>query len=404
MKGGDHKRLIDKPFVSVKNKRMETPSFTKTKKWLISYIKSVLMDKERLQDFLLVHELYLTTSHTFRILLHLLKRSECSLSHPFTYTLRASVSTFQFKTIKRLSERIRKGNGEDAYFFREAWLLKEPSTRNLFILGRKTTLVDRSIHQYASTSALYTTRMLPDKLRVSMKSVVGSLHRSGFMEAERDILSRKNIKKYFISSALTYIDQQFFKELSVLDLRRLNRGDGPALNYVRRMADQHVGVLHWFTTELKESTHPKWTILNVLRVCKHLKKQRNWHSLLPILKALQATEPSMWNGIPAAKQAVFQQLMSIYDPAQAFSNYRLYLRTSEAQIVCFPFFSRDMYLFFEHNMLWIETGINEDFITLVAQHYRYFCSAQNVVLVGRIDEKIVQALTFTEIKELRNEK
>nr|QBK91814.1 MAG: RasGEF domain protein [Pithovirus LCPAC304] len=397
---------------------METPSFTKTKKWLISHIKSVLMDKERLQDFLLVHELYLTTSHTFHILFHLLKRYECSLSHPFTYTLEASGRCFQFKTIKKLSERIRKRNGEDARFFREAWLVKEPKRRNLFVLGtRKMTLVDRSIHQRASTSAIYTTRMLPDKLRastsaiyttrmlpdkfrVSMKSVVESLHQPDVIDMDGDILSRKNIKKYFISSALTHIDQQFFKKLSVSDLRYLNRGDGPALNCVRRMADQHVGILHWFTTKLEESTHPKWTILNVLRVCKHLKKQRNWHSLLPILKALQTIEASMWNGVPTAKQTFFQQLLSIYDPTQAFSNYRLYLRASEARIVCFPFFSRDMYLFFEHNMLWLEEGnINEDFIALVAQHYRYFCSAQNVTLVGRIDEKIVQALTFAEIHD-----
>ena len=380
---------------------METPSFTKTKKWLISHIKSVLMDKERLQDFLLVHELYLTTSHTFRILFHLLKRHECSLSHPFTHTLQASGSTFRFKTIKELSERIRKKNGEDAYCFREAWLSKEPKIRNLCVLGtRQMALVDRTIHQRASTSAIYTTRMLPDKFRVSMKSVVESLYQPDVIDVDGDILSRKNIKKYFISSALTHIDQQFFKKLSVSDLRFLNRGDGPALNCVRRMADQHVGILHWFTMKLEESAHPKWTILNVLRVCKHLKKQRNWHSLLPILKALQTIKASMWNGVPAAKQTFFQQLLSIYDPAQAFSNYRLYLRASEARIVCFPFFSRDMYLFFEHNMLWLEEGnINEDFIALVALHYRYFFSAQNVTLVGRIDEKIVQALTFAEIHD-----
>ncbi len=379
---------------------METPSFTKTKKWLVKYIKSILMDKEHLQDFLLVHELYLTTSHTFRILFHLLKRHECSLSHPFTCTLRASSRHFRFKTIKRLSERIRKENGEDAHFFREAWLLKEPKTRNLFVLGtRQTMLVDRTIHQRASTSAIYTTRMLPDKLRVSMKNMVDNIHQSDFME-ERDILSRKNIKNYFISSALTHIDQQFFKKLSVSDLRYLNRGDGPVHNYVKRLAAQHAGVLRWFTTKLKESTHPKSTILNVLRICKHLKKQRNWHSLLPILKALQTLPPVTWNVVSAAKQTFFHQLLSIYDPALCFSNYRLYSQTSEAQIVCFPFFSRDMYLFFEHNMLWLKPGmINEDFISLIAQHYRQFCSAQNVILLGRINEKVVQVLTFAEIHD-----
>lgn len=397
--------------------KKSTRTLSRNSKQVLEYLKTIRDDPGRFTDFLIMHEIFISTPEMMDVLFLVVKYDEFCLDHPFTFTLQSSTHNFERKDARKLYNRIKKENKEDSVMFRKAWV--DNSIQSTYHINdryvddcqilRRSSATSRISKRLSTnfvgktSSSVIATKILHDSLRGSFKNILELMRQpeSSFL------LSVKNLKDRLISSALTYIDRRCFQKLHLKDLASLNRGE-KSPKIAKLMGEQQEKVKELFETELKATDNPRIALLTALRICKHLKKQKNYHSLFTVLLAINNVPKEYWDYILAEKRLFFRQMMSIYDPARAYKNYRMYADTpTEPIIVCFPIFSRDMFLFFEHNEKWLEedereraTLINEEFIHNIAKRYQIAKSAGKVKIQGKIDENIVESLTFVDTNDL----
>lgn len=365
------------------------------------YLRKILNQATKLQDFILVHEIYLSTVDLFRFLFILQKKKyKCALSYPFTYIISCSNQVFSSSEYKKLHKKIEKKNPEDAMMFRQKYNQREMNREAPII--KLSAAAPSRVRSNSATSP----KMLSVSLRDSVKNVVELLksHQSSSSlsslseRSESIILSSYNIKKYCISTALTFIDQQLLKQICIPDLPYLGHQNLPSFALIR---DQQEKLRDWIMEEIESSLEPAIQVRHCINICKHLKKQRNYNSLLTILRAVEDSAKDILKQLPPSKQLYFQNLLSIYDPEKAYRNYRMYVDDKNVTVPCFPIFARDIFLIFEHNVLWLDTtsskrdaAINEELIQYTSYHYRILKSSENLNLLGKIDRDIVKTLSF----------
>jgi len=367
------------------------------------YLRSILDQEVKLIDFILVHEIYLSTLDLIRFLFILQKKKyKCSLRNPFTYIISCSSHFFPDSEYRKFYRKIKKKNPEDAAQFQEKWAQKELSKEAPIIKVSASTSTSFGSHTYPTGPQ----RRLSISLRDSVKNVVELLkahQRSSSLSdipkmKELSILSTYNIRTYSISAALTFIDQQLFQQICVPDLPSLGRENKYTFSLIR---EQQEKLKEWVMDEIRSSEDHVIQVRQCIWICKHLKKQRNYNSLFSILRGIEDSGKDIVKELPYKKQTFFQNMLSMYDPERSYRNYRMYVHDKSVAVPCFPIFARDVYLIFEHNVLWLNktssksrARINEEFIQYLSYHYRMLQSSQNVDLIGKIDLDLVKALSF----------
>jgi len=213
-------------------------------------------------------------------------------------------------------------------------------------------------------------------------------------------ISYHNIKNYAISSTLTFIDQHLFKRINIPDLPKLGQENLYIFYLIR---EQQEGLRNWIIDDINKSLNVRNKVCQYIKICKHLKKQHNYNSLFTILKAVEYSSEHIIYNLSHYKQILFFNMLSIFSPEKSYRNYRMYVNKNNKTVPCFPIFARDIYLIFEHNVMWLNEGrkeeaINEDLIKHVATHYRNLLSAQKVELIGKVDQEILNELVFFDEK------
>ena len=212
---------------------------------------------------------------------------------------------------------------------------------------------------------------------------------------ETGVLTPRNVEYRRLSSALSYIDKSLIKKLKICDLSGLNRE--PAPDIAQTIAEQQREVMACLCKEVETSEDKVFAVALLLRVCKHLRRQRNFHSLLTVLLVISEFNEQKASLSPN-KRLYFERLMSIYDPSKAYKNYREYFGPGkESAIGCFPIFSRDMFLIFEHNEVWVDGEVNELFLKMVYDQYSALKRACDVKMIGRVEPTILSKLRFVEL-------
>lgn len=367
------------------------------------YINTIVHDYEHLLDFLLLHELYISTKNLIRYLLKIYKKTykvdECPIKNIFTFILEHSTHQFTMERIKDLSKRVKKFDEEDAMNLKELWIRKE-----LNCVCEPKGLLTQSSKIRSASAILSGKSILPIALRNSTKSII---HFSRIAYHDDFVINKHNINEYLITSALTRIDQLFFQKLKVSDLKNLRRtgNNKKDVKLVSLIVKQHEGVLNLFINYLKCADNKRDAIIKLLRVSKHLKKQRNFHSLAAIIGALNKVKKEEWEQVPEYLRNYFKSLDDIYDPNKNYKNYRQYVEFYKNIIQCFSIFSRDVFLLFEHNALFLTNKkgtktINSDFIRWLSRSYHDFKKCEEVKLIGKLDENILNKLSFAHVKEL----
>jgi len=385
---------------------------------VLEYLNSIDDDPDKFMDFLTAHEIYISTPEMMDILFLVVKNDKFCLEYPFTFTLQSTSHKFKREEARELYYRIKKINKKDSSMFRKVW--RDNSIRSIYHINdryvedyqvlRRSSATSRISKRLScnilvdkTSSSVIATKMLHDSFRGSLKNVLELM----WQPEPSFLLCVKNLKDRLISSALTYIDRLFFQKLQLKELALLNRGKkSPKIS--KLVGEQQEKVKELFEAKLKAADNPRIALLTALRICKHLKKQKNYHSLFTVLLAISNVPEDYWRYISPEKRVFFRKMMSIYDPVRAYKNYRMYAETpTEPIVICFPIFSRDMFLFFEHNEKWLEEDerergilINDEFIHNIAKQYQIAKSAEKVKIQGKINENIVESLTFVDINEL----
>lgn len=355
---------------------------------VLKFIKANRYDIQRLEQILTLHELFIDTMEMCELLIFLQKRFTLGISLPFTRVLESSsktgdISKSQMKYIYR-----RIQNYQDGESFHRSWSGQQLDLRRKY---------QNSKEGWRTRShTLLKTKMKPDllqfSLRVSMKNVLEAV--DGPL-IETAVLTARNVGYRRLSSALSYIDKSLIERLKICDLSSLN-GEPPP-NIARTIAEQQRKVMRCLRKEIEESEDKTFAVALLLRVCKHLRRQHNFHSLLTVLLVISEFDEQKAS-LSSNKRLYFERLMSIYDPSKAYRNYREYFGPDkESAIGCFPIFSRDMFLIFEHNEVWVDGEVNELFLKGVYDQYSTLKRARDVKTIGRVEPTILSKLKFVDV-------
>jgi hypothetical protein len=314
------------------------------------------------------------------------KKYKFTVKFPFSTLYRHSTENFNFEDFNKWHKIIEKIDERDAKRFRELWIGGEnPSIRCISPRNENS---------------------LPLNLRVSLHNVLdlmrskpsNSLTRSMTLatleplKSKTSVITRSLVRNYGISSALTFIDRLLFQAAKPADLYR---PEDSALK--QRILKQEKGLIKWIKRTVR-SANQKTRILSLLiQICKHLKKQRNYHSLFLIVRSLDSLQKELneeWHRLSDRRKNFFKDIESIYDPAFSFRNYRCYL-DEEPLIPAMTIIYRDIYLLFQHNQLWLSIGeINEKMTSIFAKNFGYLSQSQSIEYLGRVDMNVVSELSF----------
>jgi len=277
---------------------------------------------------------------------------------------------------------------EDEESFQRFWNNKQLSLRERYRHSKE--------GWFTRSHSAIKTQMNPESLhsslRMSMKNVLEVV---GSVIPETKLLTLRNVGCHRISAGLTHIDKILLGRLRIDDLSKLNTKNSPGI--AKLIAKQQQKVMECLRCEIETSTNYMKDISLLLRVCKHLLQQRNFHSLLTVLLVISEFEDTIKTKM-SCDCLYFNRLMSIYDPSGAYRNYRSYVGESkEDAIVTFPVFSRDIFLFFEHNEIWIDEKINEVFLHGMYDQYSTAKRASQLKIIGKVDPEILDKLLFVEL-------
>jgi len=352
-----------------------------------AYIKEHRHDAEILNQLFTFHEFYIKTLEMCEVLLFIQKKYTLNLDKPFTRVLReASTINITKPQMRHIYKRI--NDDVDRECFHTTWNIRQLGLRERYRNSRESWFT----RSHSTFKTRMNSNLLHFSLRLSMKSVITAMED---LPSNLSVLTTNNVGYSRISSVLTYIDKALFEKLQVSDLKRLNKSD--ASKTVKKITEQQKGVMQKLILATQNSEEITEALELLLRVCKHLRRQRNFHSLLTVLLVIEEF-PENRKELSLNKKLYFDRLMSIYDPSGAYRNYRMYFGPEkESALGCFPVFSRDMFLLFEHNTFWVDGRINEVFLKSAYDQYSALKRGSKIQIVGRVDPRILKELLFVEL-------
>lgn len=383
------------------------------------YIRCVLnASPETINHFIELHELFLSTSLLICLLTdeskHFGKRRKSMIDDLIDMAIEFSSCSFEDKEKERsngvLLNRKSASNYsvlKHSYSPRHIHTESLEDNKTIFNSLSRTEFKNLPI-SLMSSSKTSKPQHIRKELRTSFRGILklsSDESVNSYFNSSHPILNHNCIDTYKISSALTYIDQRHLSTFKISDLNPKKRN----VKWLNPILSQQEGLKNYILDSINNSKNPPKLVTHCIRICKHLKTQKNYNSLLTILIGLDSVSKDIWKGVSLSKIKFYKMIFGIYNMDHNYHQYRIYLKENIPIIPCIPILLKDCYLYFEHNTLFdkekrsipVKTlpkknnyRLNDNFLSGIYQQYQYIKRSQELFLLGKIDNHLIKTLSF----------